>query len=438
MNLSADLQRREIIKQITHPELLDRVDTQSLCLYCGFDPTSDSLHVGSLLPLLLLRRFQLAGHRPIAVVGGATGMVGDPSGKGEERKLLSSSEIDKNLHGISQVISQVLDLKGTNAVQIINNAQWFSSMMVIDFLRMVGKYFTINHMLAKESVRARLEDREHGISYTEFSYMLIQAYDFYYLFKKYKCQLQIGGSDQWGNITAGIDLIRKIEPPLSPSSTQPYQDGTQMAYGLTHPLVLRSDGLKFGKTEKGTIWLSPSKTSPFEFYQFFIKTSDADVIPFLKYFTFLSYEVILELQKATQNQPEKREAQLALATEVTQIIHGPSELQKVLKSSQALFSEDIQKLDEKTLLDVLQGAPCSLFSKDRISSPSFTLCRAVIETQICSSKGMARKEIAAGGIYVNNIRMVNPELRLESNLLIAGCFLVLRKGKKNYHLLKFE
>ena len=274
-NLYRDLEARGILKQVTSPELEKRLQDKPITLYCGFDPTSDSLHVGSLLPLLTLRRFQKAGHRVIAVAGGATGMIGDPSGKSHERSLLDRATLDRNLRGITATLSKFLDMSGTNAAKVVDNASWFSGISYIDFLRDVGKHFTVNHMLAKESVRARLEDREHGISYTEFSYMLLQAYDFYHLYKSHGCELQIGGSDQWGNITAGLDLIHGLA------------GHDAKAYGMTHPLVTKADGTKFGKSESGTIWIDAAKTSPYQFYQYFIQTADADVMTFMDYFTDL-------------------------------------------------------------------------------------------------------------------------------------------------------
>jgi tyrosyl-tRNA synthetase len=430
MNLYQDLEARGIVKQVTDPKLSESLTSESLTLYCGFDPTSDSLHVGSLLPLLTLRRFQQAGHRCIAVVGGATGMIGDPSGKSQERSLLGPEQLEHNLKGLRQNISRFLDFEGKNAAKLVNNGDWFRDVSYIDFLRDVGKHFTINHMVAKESVRARLEDREHGISYTEFSYMLLQAYDFYVLHEKEKCTLQIGGSDQWGNITAGIELIRRMRA----ASNNPTE---HEVFGLTHPLVSKADGTKFGKTEKGTVWLDPKKTSPYRFFQFFVQTSDADAPTFLRYFTFLSIEEIEKLEASLKTEPEKRLAQITLAREVTKLVHGEAELVRAEKASQALFGTGIRELDEKTLLDVLSEAPSSKMPKDRLSQ-GLTLIDALAETALCQSKGAARKDLTAGGIYVNNERVADVAATLKTSDLMAGNYILLRKGKKNYHLIAFE
>ncbi len=419
-----ELEARGIVKQLTDPSLPAVLDRESLTLYAGFDPTSDSLHVGNLLPLLALKRFQLAGHQPIAVVGGATGMIGDPSGKTQERTLLNDEQIATHLHGITAVISRFLEMKGSNAATVVNNGDWFKGVSYIEFLRDVGKHFTVNHMIAKESVRARLEDREHGISYTEFSYMLLQAYDFYVLNRQRGCRLQIGGSDQGGNITAGIELIRRM--------------GVQSeVFGLTHPLVTRADGTKFGKTEKGAIWLDAKKTTPYQFYQYFIQTTDADVMAFLRYFTFLPLEKIAELEDSLKREPEKRAAQNTLAKELTTLVHGESELAKAERASQALFSESIRELDESTLLAVFSEAPATQKAKATLDA-GLSLVDLLVETGLCTSKGNARKDLTAGGIYVNNVRQTDPNTLLKSQDLIAGGTLVLRKGKRNYHLLSFS
>lgn len=436
MNLFQDLEARGIVKQLTDPALAQLLNQEKLTVYCGFDPTSDSLHVGSLLPLLTLKRFQLAGHRPIAVVGGATGMIGDPSGKTQERSLLSEEQIQHNLRGIRGVIERFLDTKGSNPARILNNGDWFRGLSYIEFLRDIGKHFTINHMMAKESVRARLEDREHGISYTEFSYMLLQAYDFYHLNRKEGCRLQLGGSDQWGNITAGIELIRRMGAAHEPNEAN--EEKHAEVFGLTHPLVTKADGTKFGKTEQGTVWLDAARTSPYQFYQFFIQTADADVMTFLKFFTFLSHAELANLEESLKTQPEKREAQQALAREVTRMVHGDAELARAEKATQALFGAAIRELDERTLLDVMAGAPATKKARDTLSaSGGYALIDALVDTQLCASKGAARKDIAAGGIYVNNDRISDPASALNPSSLIAGSYVVLRKGKRNYHLLSF-
>jgi tyrosyl-tRNA synthetase len=428
----SELEARGIVKQVTDPGLAHAIDTKKLTLYIGFDPTSDTLHIGSLLPLLTLRRFQEAGHRIIAVVGGATGMIGDPSGKSAERSLLDEAQLAKNVEGLRKTMSRFLDLSDPKKGILVDNASWFKPITFIDFLRDVGKHFTINHMMAKESVRARLEDREHGISYTEFSYMLLQAYDFYHLNQKEGCTLQVGGSDQWGNITAGIELIRRMNAHAHPGNAEREAE----AFGLTHPLVSKADGTKFGKTETGTIWLDAKKTSAYQFYQFFIQTADADVGIFLKFFTFLSIDEITALEESVKTEPEKRKAQLALAREVTALVHGKSEVERVEKASQALFGEGIRELDEKTLIEVLSGAPQTKMPKSRLIE-GVSLADALTETALCASKGAAKKDLAGGGVYVNNIRVSDAQATLKESDLIAGSNILLRKGKKTYHLILF-
>jgi tyrosyl-tRNA synthetase len=427
--LYADLEARGIIKQVTDPALSHALENESLTFYGGFDPTADSLHIGSLLPLLTMRRLQLAGHRPIAVVGGATGMIGDPSFKSVERTLMSDEQIAHNLAGITKTVSRFLDFSGSNAALIRNNADWFRGVEYITFLRDIGKHFTVNHMIAKESVRARLEDREHGISYTEFSYMLLQAYDFMVLNQKENCRMQIGGSDQWGNITAGTELIRRVNAVSGKAAAE--------VYGLTHPLVLKADGTKFGKTESGTIWLDAAKTSPFQFYQYFIQTADADVAQFLKFFTFLSLDEIHALEESIRVEPEKRRAQNALAREITKLVHGEVELARAEKATQALFGAEIRDLDEKMFLEVMQGAPSTQKSKQDLIA-GYSLVDALAESALCSSRGAAKKDIMAGGVYLNNVRVTDEAKRLSSDDLINNKYLVLRKGKKNYHLLVFS
>ncbi len=430
--LFSELEARLLIKQTTDPaiaRILNGETNERLTLYAGFDPTADSLHVGHLLVLLMLRRFQLAGHRPIAVVGGATGMIGDPSGKSQERSLQTFEQVKKNEEGITKVISRFLDTHGSNSAIITNNADWFRQISFIQFLRDVGKHFTVNHMVAKESVRARLEDREHGISYTEFSYMLLQAYDFYHLNREHGCRLQIGGSDQWGNIVSGIELIRRMNSETSGQNPE--------VYGVTLPLVMKSDGTKFGKTERGAIWLDAHKTSPYQFYQFFIQTADADVGTFLRYFTFLPLDQIEALEETVRTAPEKREAQRTLAREMTLLVHGEAELNKAINASQALFGTEIRELDGQTLLEVLNDAPSTQKPRQALAA-GLSLIDAVAETGLCGSKGASRKDIAAGGIYVNNERVTDIAATLKESDLIGGKYIVLRKGKKNYHLLAFE
>ncbi len=429
MDLYQDLEARGLIKQITDPSLADELRKGPITLYCGFDPTSDSLHVGSLLPLLILRRFQLAGHRIIAVVGGATGMIGDPSFKAQERALLTQEQLEKNLRGIRRAIDQILDLSPPSGARVENNYDWIREFSFLGFLRDIGKHFSVNIMLAKDSVKQRLEDREQGISYTEFSYMLLQAYDFEFLLQRHGCRLQIGGSDQWGNITAGCELIRRMGAARGKPSPE--------VYGLTFPLVTKADGSKYGKSESGNVWLAAEKTSPYQFYQFFLQTADADVGKLLKYFSLRPLTEIDALLSEFARAPEKREAQKALARELTEMLHGADELRKVEAATQALFGGDLSALDATMLSDVFAEAPSTEKARSVLSGPGYALAEALADTGLCGGKGAARKDLQAGGIYVNNERVQDPAATLTEKHLMAGRFIVLRKGKKTYHLLKF-
>jgi len=426
-DLFEDLSYRGIIKNATSESIKSVLNGKPITLYCGFDPSSDSLHVGSLLPLVTLKRFENAGHNCIAVVGGATGMIGDPSGKSAERNLLTPDVISANLVGIKSVISKFINGK------VMNNGDWFQNFSYIDFLRDIGKHFTVNIMLTKESVRARLEDRDHGISYTEFSYMLLQAYDFYFLNKNHGCEMQIGGSDQWGNITAGCELIRRMSANENPDQI----NNPPEVHGLTHPLVAKSDGTKFGKSESGTVWLTPEKTSPYDFYQFWIRVADSDAIPYLKYFTFLSHSEIDALEQETKLRPESRLAQKKLAEEITSMVHGKSELDKVIQTSEALFTGDFSTMSAAQIKSAYAQAPQSTFSKSSIKS-GLPLADVLADTKLCNSKGAARKDIKGGGIYLNQERVQDPALTLSPKDLIEDQVLLLRKGKKNFHLVVFE
>lgn len=444
MNFFEELQARGIVYQSTDPSLSSRLERskkerpgQGLRLYAGFDPTADSLHVGSLFPLLSLRRFQREGHTPIALVGGATGMIGDPSGKTQQRSMLDKDQLAKNLAGIRRVIERFLDFTGPNAARVVDNFSWFEGFTFIDFLRDVGKHFTVNHMIAKESVRSRLEDRAHGLSYTEFSYMLLQAYDFYHLHRNENVELQIGGSDQWGNITAGTDLIRRMKFIESGAASED-EAGECPAYGMTQPLVTKQDGTKFGKTESGTVWLDADKTSPYEFYQFLMQTTDADVIKLLKYFSFRPFEELAELEKQTTEAPEKRAAQTALAREVTALVHGADELAVVEKATRALFGgEDLRSIPARMLPEILKGAP--LLKKDKSSAAAgVRFLDLVVESGLCASNGAAKKEVSSGGLYLNNERVSDLGKTVASSDLLHGRYCLLRKGKKNYVLVRFE
>ena len=431
MTLYDELEARGILKQVTSPKLKIAMDAGPITLYCGFDPTSDSLHVGSLLPLLTLKRFQQAGHKVIAVVGGATGMIGDPSFKAQERSLLTEETLTKNLLGISWIMKRFLDLGGANAARVMNNYDWTSQFSFIHFLRDVGKHFTINHMMAKESVRARLEDREHGISYTEFSYMLLQAYDFYHLYDQHGCQLQIGGSDQWGNITAGTELIRRMKAHAQ--GREASEQDEDHAFGLTHPLVMKADGTKFGKTESGTVWLDREKTSPYQLYQFWVQTQDADIGTYLRYFSFKSLAEIEALEAAVRARPEKREAQQALAREMVEMTHGKEALAAAEEATQILFGADPTQATVATLRQIHDSIPQWVVPAARLTT-GLPLVEALAESGLSPSKGQARKDIEGGGISINNQKASDVAMTLKREHLLAGEYVLLRKGKKNYLL----
>lgn len=424
-----DLQARGIVYQTTDPGLPQHLQ-RSITLYCGFDPSADALHVGSLFPLVTLRRFQQAGHRPIVVLGGATGRIGDPSFKATERSLLTDDQVAQNLAGIRRDASRFLDFSAgkPNAALMIDNADFYRNMDVLSFLRDVGKFFTVNSMIAKDSVRSRMEDRDQGISYTEFSYSLLQGYDFYRLYRDYQCTLQIGASDQWGNITAGTELIRKKTAAENVERTH--------AFGLTHPLITKSDGTKFGKTESGTIWLDPKRTSPYQFYQFFISAPDDRVVAWLKYLTFLPLDQIQALEQSVKTEPEKKAAQMALARELTTLVHGADALKRAEAATQALFGTEVRQLDLQTLNEVFQDAPSTQKPKSALVD-GISLIDLLAETGLFQSKGAARKEIPAGGVYINNERCLDPSFVVKPDSLIAGTVILLRKGKKSYHLVRF-
>ena len=395
---------------------------QKITAYIGFDPTAASLHVGSLLPIMGLVRLQQYGHTPIALVGGGTGMIGDPSGKTLERQLLSKEQIEHNLEGIREQLSHFLDFEArTNAAMLVNNADWLAPLSLVDFLRDTGKYFTVNYMLAKESVKRRYEQGE-GISFTEFSYMLLQAYDFLVLYDRYDCILQLGGSDQWGNIVAGTELIRRLRGGRG--------------YGAVFPLVTSSGGIKFGKTEAGTIWLDPRLTSPFRFYQFWINTDDRDVVKYLKYFTMLNQQEIAELETSVVVAPEKREAQRRLAQEVTRMVHGEANLRKAIQASQVLFGGEITDLSAEEVLDIFAEVPSSAMPRALFEGEGLPLVDAVVASGFATSKGAARRIIEAGGIYVNNRRVTDVRAMIGLSDLIDGQYLVMRKGAREYHLIR--
>lgn len=401
------------------PELLAN---QKVTVYNGFDATADSLHVGHMVPLMALARLQRFGHYPIALAGGGTSMIGDPSGKATERQLLSQQQVEANVESIKQQLAHFLDFETpSNPARVMNNADWLMSLQLVDFLRDIGKHFTVNYMISKESVKMRLE-REDGISFTEFSYMLLQSYDFLHLHDHEGCILQTGGSDQWGNITAGIELIRRT--------------CGDSAYGMVYPLITKADGTKFGKTESGSVWLSPQRTSPYRFYQFWLNTDDKDVIPYLKYFTWLEQAQIQALEAATKEQPEQREAQRALAREITRMVHDQTALEKAEQAAQVLFGGEIAGLSASDIQDIFAEVPSSQVAKGILEGAGLPVVDLLAESGLSKSKGEARRSIAEGGIYLNNHRITDANQNVTLQEVIERQFLVLRKGRKNYHLVK--
>jgi len=423
MTLVEDLRWRGLLADCTDlTTLTERLAAGPLALYCGFDPTGDSLHVGHLMGQLTLRRFQLAGHRPIALAGGATGMIGDPSGKSAERNLLSREQLEHNVRCIKAQLTRLLDFEAAeNPARLVDNAEWTGAMSFLEFLRDIGKHFPVNQMIARESVRARMES-ESGISYTEFSYQLLQANDFYHLRRTLDCELQIGGSDQWGNITAGTDLIRKkLGVP---------------AWGWTFPLITKSDGTKFGKTEGGAVWLDAARTSPYKFYQFFMNTEDAMVLPYLKKFTFLSRGEIEELETQHQANPGARPAQKALARAVTTIVHGESACADAIRASEILFGGGLDGVSEAVFADVVGEVPTKDLPRDALGGGGMSLIDVLVHAGLSPSKGQARKDIEGGGIYVNNQRAAEITRTVTATELQFGKYVLLRKGKRTYTVLR--
>jgi tyrosyl-tRNA synthetase len=423
MNILEELEWRGLLQDCTErAELTKRIDAGPIAVYCGFDPTADSLHVGSMVPLLTLRRFQLLGHHPIALAGGATGSIGDPSGKTQERQLLTKEVIAANIAGVKRQLQMFLDFdRAPNPARLLDNATWTEQVSYLDFLRDIGKHFSVNQMIAKESVRSRMEDREMGISYTEFSYMLLQAFDFYVQCRDFNCELQIGGSDQWGNITAGIDLTRR---KLG-----------RTVYGVTLPLITKSDGTKFGKTEAGTVWLDPRRTSVYKFYQFWIRTLDADVIPYLKIFTFLDQQEITRLEAQHQANPGARVVHKALAKAVTELVHGPNPTAEAMRASDILFGGDLQGISESTFNEIVGEVPTKQLNKPELDGTGRPLLELLVQSGLSPSKGQARKDLEGGGVYVNNIRETDSRRCVTANDLLFGKHLLLRKGKANYVVL---
>jgi tyrosyl-tRNA synthetase len=422
--LLSDLHWRGLIADVTTPDELDAhlsdPTTARRTMYVGFDPTADSLHVGSLLPLLTLRRVQLAGHRPLVLVGGGTGLIGDPSGKAGERALNPKEQVAEWAERLKRQVRPFLDFEGGSEAAILeDNYRWLGQLDVISFLRDVGKHFPVGAMMARESVRARMSrGADAGISYTEFSYQVLQAYDFMALLQTYDCTVQLGGTDQWGNITAGTDLIRRVQG--------------RDAYGLTLPLITKADGTKFGKTETGTVWLDPQKTSAYEMYQFWLNTADADVVRFLRFFTFLGADRIAELERATATMPERREAQRVLAHEVTALVHGTPAVAEAQAISAALFSGDVAALDQAQLEQAFHGVPTTALHG--AEADSIPLADLLVKVGLADSKRNARELVTSGAIYLNGQRLGQAQASVSRSVALFGRYLVLRKGRKSYHV----
>ena len=423
MTLIEELQWRGLYADCTDSDALAaRLAKGPTTLYCGFDPTADSLHVGNLVPLFALRRFQLHGHHPIALAGGATGMVGDPSGKSAERNLQTPDQVDHNIACQKEQLAKFLDF-GTkaNPARLVNNADWTAGVSYLEFLRDIGKHFTVNWMIAKEYVRARMEDRENGISYTEFSYMLLQAFDFYHLRKTLDCEVQVGATDQWGNITAGTELIRK---KLGAT-----------AWGLVFPLLTKADGTKYGKTAAGAVWLDPKRTSPYRFYQFFIQAEDADVVKLLKVLTFLPPHEITALETEMKANPGARAAQKALARAITTLVHSETECADAQKATEIMFGGGLEGITEELFRDVVSEIPTKDCERAKLEGAGTSLIELLVHAGLAPSKGQARKDVEGGGIYVNNVRSAEVTRAVTATDLLFGKFLLLRKGKRTYVVL---
>ena len=423
MSILDELNWRGLVADCTDTAELTKKLAAPTTLYAGFDPTADSLHVGNLVPLLALRRFQLLGHHPIALAGGATGSIGDPSGKTAERQLLTKEILDHNIASVKVQLAKLLEFDAAktpnnNPARLMDNATWTTPVSFLDFLRDIGKHFSVNQMIAKESVRARMEDREVGISYTEFSYMLLQAFDFMVLNRDHDCELQIGGSDQWGNITAGIELTRK-------------KLGKQV-FGLTLPLITNADGSKFGKSVSGAIWLDPKRTSVYRFYQFWINTDDRDVIRYLKYFTFLTREEIESLDIQHAENPGARVAHKALAKAATDLIHGANATTEAIRASEILFGGNLDGIAESTFNDIVGEVPTKEIEKAKLDGAGIPLVELLVHSGLSQSKGQARKDIEGGGVNINNVRVANAARAVTTSDLLFGKHVLLRKGKKNY------
>lgn len=425
MNLPEELRWRGMLQDIM-PGTEEQLAKEMTSAYIGFDPTADSLHIGSLVPILLLVHLQRAGHKPFALIGGATGMVGDPSFKAEERKMLDEATLQKNLAGIRAQLEKFLDFDTSkpNSAEIVNNYDWFKEISFLDFIRDVGKHITVNYMMAKDSVRKRIEG-DSGISFTEFTYQLIQGYDYYWLNKHKNCKLQMGGSDQWGNITTGTELIRRM--------------GGGEAFAFTCPLLTKSDGGKFGKTEKGNVWLDPTKTSPYQFYQFWLNATDEDASKWIKIFTFLSKAEVEELLRIHQEAPHARQLQKKLAEEITTLVHGAEQLQFAVKASEILFgnatTEVLESLSEEQLLQVMDGVPTHEFPLSRLKQGT-DMVSFLAETGIFPSKGEARKMLQSGGVSLNKEKISGADVQADPSKLLQQRYFLVQKGRRNYFLVK--
>lgn len=415
-----DLKWRGLIYQQTDEEgLAELLEAQKISLYCGVDPTADSMHIGHIVPLLTLRRFQMHGHQPILLVGGATGTIGDPSGRNEERQLQTMEQIDRNVQGIKVQMEQIFDFASDNGAVMVNNNDWIGKMSTIEFLRDYGKLISVNYMLAKESVATRLET---GISFTEFSYTLIQAIDFNHLYNHFNCRVQVGGSDQWGNITSGLEVIRK---------THDAED--TKAYGITIPLVTKADGTKFGKSAGGSVWLDAKKTSPYEFYQFWINTADSDVIKYLKIFTFIEREEIEALEKSVEAEAHLRKAQIVLAEEMTKLIHGEQALLDAQRITKALFSGDLKALSADEMRSAFKDVPSVELPKEPKS-----IVDLIVEAGISPSKRQAREDVSNGAISVNGEKVMDLAYLIDEKDRLEDAFAIIRRGKKKYHMVQFQ
>ena len=420
MKLSIELNKRGLLEAITHQEILIKLDTKQLSFYVGFDPSADSFHLGQLAVFRLMSLLQKSGHSPILLIGGSTGSIGDPSGKDTERTLLSKKKIQENIQKLLIQFKKFLVFEGVNRAQVVNNYDWMKDFGYLDFLRDVGKFFPVGTMIAKESVKSRLQGT--GITYTEFSYMLLQSYDFYFLSENYNCFLQLGGSDQWGNIVTGIDLIRRIS-------------GKQ-AYGLTMPLITKSDGKKFGKSEGNTLWLDEKKTSAFELYQYLVRSEDNDVIRFLKLLSDLSLEKIAELEKENKTKPHLRSAHKTLAENVVSFVHGEKKLKKIQKATKLFYGEEaIEKIDDQLILEIFKDVPSYKISMQTITK-GWSVIEALVSSRVVDSNNKARKLVTSGGFYLNNKKITDLELKITKEYKISKNFILFRKGKRNYYLIK--